>query len=170
MLISYFSLCILQFFVCARPSSFYSHQKSPSEQDISILFPDYPWNDYCLESSSSFQGFDSVDHERERRSQNPSPDPVIPKQITPRKVPSKKRKIKILPKTKNYECNECHKKFATKFHVDRHELTHTKQKPFKCGVGECEYYCNREDNLQVHRLTHDSVGDKKRQTIIVKTI
>lgn len=44
----------------------------------------------------------------------------------------------LLPgqKPKTLPCRYCQKRFRRLEHVQRHERTHTKEKPFKCGCGK----------------------------------
>lgn len=38
---------------------------------------------------------------------------------------------------KNFNCEECEKKFFTKQELEAHERTHTGAKPFVCNVSQC---------------------------------
>ncbi|GAB6019041.1 hypothetical protein CHUAL_000669 [Chamberlinius hualienensis] len=52
-----------------------------------------------------------------------------------------------------FECSQCNRKFKTKFHLKRHSVVHTGEKPFKCDF--CDYYCNVKGNINKHvRLVH----------------
>jgi uncharacterized Zn-finger protein len=41
------------------------------------------------------------------------------------------------PKPKTLPCKYCSKRFRRVEHVQRHERTHTKEKPFSCGWDRC---------------------------------
>ena len=45
----------------------------------------------------------------------------------------KKHKIK-----KDFECKKCNKTFALQQYLIEHDFTHTRQKPFVCGIDGCE--------------------------------
>ena len=58
-----------------------------------------------------------------------------------------------------YFCHTCDKNFDRKALLERHEFTHTVEKPFKCDF--CLYTCSNKYNLERHgRLKHTKdVGD-----------
>ncbi|KAL3470556.1 fungal-specific transcription factor domain-containing protein [Aspergillus californicus] len=57
--------------------------------------------------------------------------------------------------TRSYECNRCARTFARLEHLQRHERSHTKEKPFACD--ECPKSFTRKDLLVRHeRLAHSS--------------
>jgi uncharacterized Zn-finger protein len=134
-------------------------QRTLSEQDISILFPEYSFDD--LDSVSDNGGCKIVeDEERWRRSRSPSPKLTTvdldtkPEKSYVRTVPKRGKKVRMPPKKRSFVCDECAKRFKNKFHLNRHALTHSDEKPFKCLVDGCSFENNREDNLLVHRLKH----------------
>ncbi|KAL2821329.1 fungal-specific transcription factor domain-containing protein [Aspergillus cavernicola] len=57
--------------------------------------------------------------------------------------------------TRSYECTRCDRTFARLEHLQRHERSHTKEKPFACD--KCPKSFTRKDLLVRHeRLTHSS--------------
>ncbi|KPM37404.1 hypothetical protein AK830_g9180 [Neonectria ditissima] len=74
-----------------------------------------------------------------------SPDPGEPRQ----------------PKPKTLPCKYCSKRFRRVEHVQRHERTHTKEKPFSCGWDRCGKTFGRRDLLVRHeKLVHLNEGNK----------
>lgn len=52
-----------------------------------------------------------------------------------------------------FECDECHRRFKTRFHLRRHSLVHTGEKPFQCMY--CTYSCNVKGNINKHvKMVH----------------
>ena len=51
---------------------------------------------------------------------------------------SLKRHIKIHKIKKDHVCNKCGKDFALKQYLIEHDLIHTGQKPFLCGIDDCQ--------------------------------
>ncbi|KAL7796400.1 fungal-specific transcription factor domain-containing protein [Trichoderma afarasin] len=57
--------------------------------------------------------------------------------------------------TKSYRCHRCSRLFARSEHLQRHERSHTKEKPFQCS--QCPKAFTRKDLLSRHdRLSHSS--------------
>ncbi|KAI1322737.1 hypothetical protein F5Y16DRAFT_28769 [Xylariaceae sp. FL0255] len=68
----------------------------------------------------------------------------------------KQQKPKTLP------CKFCDKRFRRVEHVQRHERTHTKEKPFSCGWARCGKTFGRRDLLVRHeKLVHLNEGSNK---------
>ncbi|KAH7020959.1 uncharacterized protein B0I36DRAFT_252471 [Microdochium trichocladiopsis] len=68
----------------------------------------------------------------------------------------KQQKPKTLP------CRYCSKRFRRVEHVQRHERTHTKEKPFSCGWARCGKTFGRRDLLVRHeKLVHLNEGSSK---------
>lgn len=54
---------------------------------------------------------------------------------------------------KQHRCDICNKMFRDKYHLNRHLLVHTKEKPYQCEV--CQKLFSRKDKLVQHSLLHD---------------
>lgn len=54
---------------------------------------------------------------------------------------------------KQHKCDICNKMFRDKYHLNRHFLVHTKEKPYQCEV--CQKLFSRKDKLMQHSLLHD---------------
>ncbi|KAH8666366.1 hypothetical protein BX600DRAFT_412279 [Xylariales sp. PMI_506] len=66
------------------------------------------------------------------------------------------------PKPKTLPCRYCSKRFRRVEHVQRHERTHTKEKPFSCGWARCGKSFGRRDLLVRHeKLVHLNEGSNK---------
>ncbi|KAK1248687.1 hypothetical protein MKX08_006907 [Trichoderma sp. CBMAI-0020] len=64
-------------------------------------------------------------------------------------------------KPKTLPCKYCSKRFRRVEHVQRHERTHTKEKPFACGWDRCGKTFGRRDLLVRHeKLVHLNEGHK----------
>ncbi|KAI0175198.1 hypothetical protein BJ166DRAFT_165472 [Pestalotiopsis sp. NC0098] len=71
-------------------------------------------------------------------------------------VEGRQQKPKTLP------CKYCSKRFRRVEHVQRHERTHTKEKPFACGWARCGKTFGRRDLLVRHeKLVHLNEGSNK---------
>ncbi|PHH90593.1 hypothetical protein CDD83_3199 [Cordyceps sp. RAO-2017] len=65
-------------------------------------------------------------------------------------------------KPKTLPCKYCNKRFRRVEHVQRHERTHTKEKPFSCGWDRCGKTFGRRDLLVRHeKLVHLNDGSKE---------
>ncbi|POR31490.1 Transcriptional regulator ADR1 [Tolypocladium paradoxum] len=65
-------------------------------------------------------------------------------------------------KPKTLPCKYCNKRFRRVEHVQRHERTHTKEKPFSCGWDRCGKTFGRRDLLVRHeKLVHLNEGSKE---------
>ncbi|KAK2766384.1 C2H2 transcription factor [Colletotrichum kahawae] len=65
-------------------------------------------------------------------------------------------------KPKTLPCKYCSKRFRRVEHVQRHERTHTKEKPFACGWARCGKTFGRRDLLVRHeKLVHLNEGSKE---------
>lgn len=64
--------------------------------------------------------------------------------------------VMYLPRERPYLCGVCHKSFARKDHLRKHQRTHTGERPFQCGV--CMKAFSRRDHLKKHQRTHS--GEK----------
>ena len=51
------------------------------------------------------------------------------------------------------ECSTCGKVFSRRYHLLRHHLVHTREKPFKCA--ECDKSFSRADHCKNHVKTHN---------------
>ncbi|KAI9204206.1 uncharacterized protein BJ171DRAFT_424497 [Polychytrium aggregatum] len=58
------------------------------------------------------------------------------------------------PRIKRYRCQfpGCPSSFARAEHLQRHQLIHTGERPYRCDI--CGRYFSRRDNLQQHHQTH----------------
>ncbi|XP_069996751.1 zinc finger protein 775 [Penaeus vannamei] len=57
---------------------------------------------------------------------------------------------------KEFQCQDCHKSFPTKWKLERHRRIHTGEKPFACEL--CPYRASQKPVLQAHMRTH--TGEK----------
>ena len=63
---------------------------------------------------------------------------------------------RILKREKNFECDQCEKKFTQSGNLTKHKRIHIGERPFKCD--QCKYKCTRSDALTVHKRIH--TGEK----------
>lgn len=62
-------------------------------------------------------------------------------------------KIDIVQKTSlPITCNICKKKFRFHSNLERHKLTHTKERPYLCNV--CGKTFNQSSALKIHHFSH----------------
>jgi hypothetical protein len=67
-----------------------------------------------------------------------------------------------LPSTMSHKCSECALTYATEIEVTRHIARfHTRAKPFKCAVTNCDSDFYVRANFDTHMATHSS-GDASR--------
>ena len=71
--------------------------------------------------------------------------PLPPQQPTPKK-PAK-------PVKKNHGCDMCGKAFRDVYHLNRHKLSHSDEKPFQCPI--CQQRFKRKDRMTYHVRSHD---------------
>ncbi|CAM1501991.1 Fc.00g039750.m01.CDS01 [Cosmosporella sp. VM-42] len=87
----------------------------------------------------------------------PAPHPMsAPAPLVGDSGENRQQKPKTLP------CKYCSKRFRRVEHVQRHERTHTKEKPFSCGWDRCGKTFGRRDLLVRHeKLVHLNEGSKE---------
>ncbi|XP_061574732.1 vascular endothelial zinc finger 1-like isoform X1 [Cololabis saira] len=71
--------------------------------------------------------------------------PVPPQQTAPKKPPK--------PVKKNHGCDMCGKAFRDVYHLNRHKLSHSDEKPFECPI--CQQRFKRKDRMTYHVRSHD---------------
>lgn len=64
-------------------------------------------------------------------------------------VPKKPAK----PVKKNHGCEMCGKAFRDVYHLNRHKLSHSDEKPFECPI--CQQRFKRKDRMTYHVRSHD---------------
>lgn len=69
----------------------------------------------------------------------------VPQQHVPKK-PAK-------PVKKNHGCEMCGKAFRDVYHLNRHKLSHSDEKPFECPI--CQQRFKRKDRMTYHVRSHD---------------
>ncbi|XP_055725275.1 vascular endothelial zinc finger 1-like isoform X1 [Salvelinus fontinalis] len=69
----------------------------------------------------------------------------MPQQCQPKK-PAK-------PVKKNHGCEMCGKAFRDVYHLNRHKLSHSDEKPFQCPI--CQQRFKRKDRMTYHVRSHD---------------
>ncbi|XP_061774737.1 vascular endothelial zinc finger 1-like isoform X4 [Nerophis ophidion] len=57
------------------------------------------------------------------------------------------------PVKKNHGCDMCGKAFRDVYHLNRHKLSHSDEKPFECPV--CHQRFKRKDRMTYHARSHD---------------
>ncbi|ORY03996.1 hypothetical protein LY90DRAFT_215370 [Neocallimastix californiae] len=65
--------------------------------------------------------------------------------------------------SKPFKCMTCLRSFRRMEHLNRHILTHTGERPFKCEVEGCGRCFSRQDTLLRHLKVHDKSRDKKKK-------
>ncbi|KAM6970471.1 vascular endothelial zinc finger 1-like [Aplochiton taeniatus] len=70
---------------------------------------------------------------------------VAQQQSTPKKPPK--------PVKKNHGCEMCGKAFRDVYHLNRHKLSHSDEKPFECPI--CQQRFKRKDRMTYHVRSHD---------------
>ncbi|CAJ0590153.1 unnamed protein product [Cylicocyclus nassatus] len=68
------------------------------------------------------------------------------------------RKHSLVHAERKFSCNVCGKSFAERTKLNRHMLTHTGQRAFKCDYEGCDKAFSLEANLKSHIKTH--TGEK----------
>lgn len=71
--------------------------------------------------------------------------PMPPQQTAPKKPPK--------PVKKNHGCDMCGKAFRDVYHLNRHKLSHSDEKPFECPI--CQQRFKRKDRMTYHVRSHD---------------
>ncbi|XP_034024584.1 vascular endothelial zinc finger 1-like isoform X2 [Thalassophryne amazonica] len=66
-------------------------------------------------------------------------------QVIPKKPPK--------PVKKNHGCDMCGKAFRDVYHLNRHKLSHSDEKPFECPI--CQQRFKRKDRMTYHVRSHD---------------
>ncbi|KAI1025628.1 hypothetical protein LB503_006957 [Fusarium chuoi] len=61
------------------------------------------------------------------------------------------------PKPKTLPCKYCSKRFRRVEHVQRHERTHTKEKPFSCGWDRCGKTFGRSFTMAFHQILNKAL-------------
>lgn len=74
-----------------------------------------------------------------------SPMGNLPQQNIPKKPPK--------PVKKNHGCEMCGKAFRDVYHLNRHKLSHSDEKPFECPI--CQQRFKRKDRMTYHVRSHD---------------
>ncbi|KAM9317709.1 vascular endothelial zinc finger 1-like [Pholidichthys leucotaenia] len=57
------------------------------------------------------------------------------------------------PVKKNHGCDMCGKAFRDVYHLNRHKLSHSDEKPFECPI--CQQRFKRKDRMTYHARSHD---------------
>ncbi|XP_072792551.1 myc-associated zinc finger protein [Taeniopygia guttata] len=78
----------------------------------------------------------------------PSPTPPIPH---PNPMEGGENK-ESAPKRKSHACDTCGKAFRDVYHLKRHRLSHTDERPFQCPV--CQQRFKRKDRMAAHVRSH----------------
>ncbi|XP_030633575.1 vascular endothelial zinc finger 1b [Chanos chanos] len=70
---------------------------------------------------------------------------IPPQPSVPKKPPK--------PVKKNHPCEMCGKAFRDVYHLNRHKLSHSDEKPFECPI--CQQRFKRKDRMTYHVRSHD---------------
>ena len=79
---------------------------------------------------------------------------------------SLKRHIKIHKFNKEHVCNKCGKDFALKQYLIEHDFIHTGQKPFVCGIDDCQKSFRQKGKRSAHQSLKHGVKLEKRRSIL----
>ncbi|KAJ8403931.1 hypothetical protein AAFF_G00347990 [Aldrovandia affinis] len=77
------------------------------------------------------------------------PPPPPPAAAATRRRPKEAPK----PVKKNHGCDMCGKAFRDVYHLNRHKLSHSDEKPFECPI--CQQRFKRKDRMTYHVRSHD---------------
>ena len=72
-----------------------------------------------------------------------------------------KRHSLIHSQERGHKCSKCGKLFSLPQYLREHMNTHTKDKPYICGVGGCQEKFRQAGKLSIHRRTHPEYTVKK---------
>ncbi|XP_016412113.1 vascular endothelial zinc finger 1-like isoform X1 [Sinocyclocheilus rhinocerous] len=75
--------------------------------------------------------------------------PMSMSNVTQHSAPKKPPK----PVKKNHGCEMCGKAFRDVYHLNRHKLSHSDEKPFECPI--CQQRFKRKDRMTYHVRSHD---------------
>ncbi|XP_065116674.1 vascular endothelial zinc finger 1 isoform X1 [Paramisgurnus dabryanus] len=75
--------------------------------------------------------------------------PTSMSNVNQHSVPKKPPK----PVKKNHGCDMCGKAFRDVYHLNRHKLSHSDEKPFECPI--CQQRFKRKDRMTYHVRSHD---------------
>lgn len=62
------------------------------------------------------------------------------------------------PVRKNHACETCGKAFRDVYHLNRHRLSHSDEKPFSCPI--CQQRFKRKDRMSHHVRSHQGGVEK----------
>eukprot|EP00826_Nyctotherus_ovalis_P052857 TRINITY_DN6781_c0_g1_i4.p1 TRINITY_DN6781_c0_g1~~TRINITY_DN6781_c0_g1_i4.p1 ORF type:complete len:222 (+),score=37.90 TRINITY_DN6781_c0_g1_i4:230-895(+) len=72
-----------------------------------------------------------------------------------------KRHQLVHTKEKPFSCEMCGRRFGLLQHLKEHSYRHFRQKPYACGIGECQETFRHASELSIHRRTHPQYSLKK---------